>query len=183
MIDFPKEEKEIKNILTFFNEDIKQVRTGRASASLVENIQIESYNSMMPLQHVAAISTPDARSIMIKPWDKSNLPAIESAIKKASLGFGMIAESDQLRLTIPPLTEERRKDFAKLIGKKMEDAKISVRKRRDDIWKTIQEEEKAKLISENMKFSQKEKMEKMIEEVNKQIESAAAKKEKEVMEI
>lgn len=183
MIDFAKEEKELKSILAFFTEDIKQVRTGRSSASLVENIQVESYGSVMQLSHVAAISTPDARSILIKPWDKSGLPAIESAVKKANLGFGMSAESDQLRLTIPPLTEERRKEFVKMIGRKMEDAKISVRKKRDDIWKTIQEEEKAKIISENLKFSQKEKMEKMVEELNRQIEAVAEKKEKEVMEI
>lgn len=183
MIDFTKEEKELKNILAFFTEDIKQVRTGKASSSLVENILVDSYGVPTPLQHVAAISTPDARSIIVKPWDKSNMPAIESAIKKASLGFGMVAEGDQLRLTIPPLTEERRKEFVKLIGKKMEESKISVRKKRDDIWETIQEEEKAKIISENLKFSQKEKMEKMIQEYNKKIEEIAEKKEKEIMEI
>ncbi|MDO8523567.1 MAG: ribosome recycling factor [bacterium] len=183
MIDFAKEEKDLKNILAFFAEDIKQVRTGRASSSLVENIQIESYGAQMPLSHVAAISTPDARSIVVKPWDKSTLPGIESAIKKANLGLGMVAESGQVRLTIPQLTEDRRKEFAKLIGKKMEEAKKSIRKQRDDIWKTIQEEERAKLISENLKFSQKEKMEKMVEEITKQIETLAEKKEKEVMEI
>lgn len=183
MIDFAKEEKDMKNILAFFADDIKQVRTGRASSSLVENIQVESYGSQMALSHVAAISTPDARSIVVKPWDKSTLPGIEAAIKKENLGLGMIAESGQVRLTIPPLTEDRRKEFAKLIGKKMEEAKKSVRKQRDDIRKTIQEEERAKTISENMKFSQEEKMEKIVAEINKQIEALAEKKEKEVMEI
>ena len=183
MIDFAKEEKELKSILNFFTEDLKQVRTGKASSSLVENILVDSYGTPTPLQHVAAISTPDARSIIVKPWDKSTLPDIESAIRKESLGLGMIAESEQVRLTIPPLTEDRRKEFVKVIGKKMEEAKITVRKKRDDIRKTILDEERAKLISEDKKFSQNEKMEKVIEEAIKQIEALAEKKEKEVMEI
>ncbi|MDP2668332.1 MAG: ribosome recycling factor [bacterium] len=183
MIDFAKEEKDMKNILAFFAEDIKQVRTGRASSSLVENIQVESYGAMTALSHVAAISTPDARSIVVKPWDKSILPCIEAAIKKENLGLGMIAESGQVRLTIPPLTEDRRKEFVKLIGKKMEEAKKSIRKQRDDIKKTILDEERAKIISEDQKFSQNEKMEKMTEEFNKKIEESAEKKEKELMEV
>ncbi len=183
MIDFQAEEKDFQNIVAHFVEAIKQIRIGRASASLVENIMVESYGSQMPLSHVAAISTPDAKSIMIKPWDKSTLPSIESAIQKSNLGFSIISESEQVRISIPPLTEDRRKEFVKLVGKKMEEAKISMRKKRDDIWKTIQEEERAKLISENQRFSQKEKMEKIVSDFNKKIEDAVAKKEKEIMEV
>ncbi|OGF61873.1 ribosome recycling factor [Candidatus Giovannonibacteria bacterium RIFCSPHIGHO2_01_FULL_45_33] len=183
MINFTEEEKEFKKILDHFTGELKTVRTGRSHSSLVENIMVDSYGSQIPLSHVSAISTPDARSIVVKPWDKSTLPNIESAIKKENLGLGMIAESGQIRLTIPPLTEDRRKEFVKLIGKKMEESKITLRKRRDDIRKTILDEERAKTISEDQKFSQNEKMEKMTEEFNKKIEEFAAKKEKELMEV
>jgi len=183
MINFTEEEKEFKKILDHFTEELKVIRTGRSHASLVENIMVDSYGAQMPLSHVSAISTPDPKSIIVKPWDKSMLPAIESALKKSNLGFSIIAEAGQVRLTLPPLNEERRKEFVKLVGKKMEDAKISLRKRRDDIRKTILDEERAKTISENQKFSQNEKMEKMTEEFNKKIEETSAKKEKELMEV
>ena len=183
MINFIEEEKEFKKILDHFIEELKAIRTGRAHSSLVENITVDSYGSQMPLSHVSAISTPDPKCIVVKPWDKSMLPSIESALQKSNLGFSIIAESGQVRLTLPPMNEERRKEFVKLVGKKMEDAKISLRKRRDDIRKTILDEERAKTISEDQKFSQNEKMEKMTEEFNKKIEDVSAKKEKELMEV
>src|SRR3989344_2421042 len=155
MINFIEEEKEFKKILDHFTEELKVIRTGRSHASLVENIMVDSYGAQMPLSHVSAISTPDPKSIIVKPWDKSMLPAIESALQKSNLGFSIIAEAGQVRLTLPPLNEERRKEFVKLVGKKMEDAKIS----------------------------QNEKMEKMTEEFNKKIEDVSAKKEKELMEV
>lgn len=170
-------------VIERFETDIKDLRTGRAHISMVENIEVDVYGVRTPLMHVAAISTPDPRSIVIKPWDKSNLPAIEQALLKANLGASPIAEKDQVRLSIQPPTEERRRELVKLLGKKGEEVRIAVRRLRDDIWKTIQDEERENKISEDQKFSQKEKMEKLIEDTNKKISDISAKKEKEIMEI
>lgn len=183
MIDFTKEEKDLHTIIDRFEGELKELRTGRAHISMVENIEVEAYGAKTPLMHVAAISSPDARSLVIKPWDKSTMQAIEQALMKANLGANPIAEKDQIRLSIQPPTEERRRDLVKLLGKKEEEARIAVRRFRDDIWKTIQDEEKKGTISEDQKFSQKEKMEKIIESGNKKIAEISAKKEREIMDV
>ena len=183
MIDFAKEQKIFQEIIKRFEDDLKDLRTGRAHISMVENIAVEAYGVKTPLMHVASISTPDSRSIVVKPWDKSTLQAIEQALAKANLGANPIAEKDQVRLSMPPPTEERRLDLVKILGKKAEEARISMRRTRDDIWKTIQDEERGGAISEDQKFSQKEKMEKLVEETNKKISDISEKKEKEIMEI
>lgn len=183
MIDFSKEEKEFQKIILWFTEELKKIRTGRATSSVLEGITVESYGALTPLAHAAALSSPDPKSVLIRPWDKNLLPAIEQALVRANLGLSIISETDQVRAIFPALTEERRKEFAKIVGQKAEEARISARKRRDEIWKTIQEEERAKIISENQRFSQKEKMEKISEETNKKIAELAAKKEKELMEL
>lgn len=182
MIDFSKEEKEFKNIILGFEGELKKIRAGRASTSVLEEIMIESYGAKVPLGHAAALSSPDPKSVLIRPWDKNLLPVVEQALTKANLGLSLISETDQVRAIFPALTEERRKEFVKIVGKRAEEARIAVRKRRDEIWKTIQEEERAKIISENQKFSQKEKMEKIVSEINKKITGLAKKKEKELME-
>ena len=183
MIDFQAEEKEFKNILARFEEELKKIRTGRAASSILENIMVESYGAFVPLSHIAALSSPDPKSVVFHPWDKSALPAIESALSKANLGLSVISERDQVRAVFPALTEERRREFVKMVKQKAEEARINLRRRRDEIWKTIQGEERAKLISETQKYSQKERMEKMADESNKKISDLAEKKEKELMEI
>ena len=182
MIDFQKEEKEFQSIIFRFEEELKKIRTGRATAAVLEGVVIESYGAQIPLSHAASLSSPDPRSVVARPWDKNLLPAIEQALLKAGLGLSIISEKDQVRAVFPALTEERRKDFVKVVGKKAEEARILARRRRDEIWKTIQEEERAKLISETQKYSQKEKMEKLAEDANKKIAALAEKKGKEVME-
>lgn len=183
MINFQEEEKEFKKILANFEEAIKKIRTGRASSSVFEGVMVEHYGIQTPLWHIASLSSPDPRSVVIRPWDKNLLPAVEQALAKANLGLSIISETDQIRAVFPALTEERRKEFAKIVMQKTEERRIEVRRRRDEIKKTIQEEERAKIISETQKFSQNERMEKMVEETNKNITELAAKKEKEIMEI
>src|SRR3989338_761510 len=166
MIDFIAEEKEFKNILSKFEGELKKIRTGRASSVVLESIMVDSYGTLTPLMHVAALSSPDPKSIIVRPWDRTILPAIEQALEKANLGVSIISEKDQVRVVFPALTEERRKEFVKIVGKQAEEARIKTRRRRDEIWKTIQEEERSKLISEN-----------------KKIEEMTEKKEKEIMTI
>ncbi len=183
MTDIKTIESKLRETVLKFEEELKNIRTGRAHTGMVENLTIEVYGAHMPLSHIAALSTPDAKSIIIKPWDKTNLPAIEQAIQKSNLGLQPISDKDQIRLSIPLLTEERRKEMVKIVGKKMEEARIAVRVLRDEVWKKIQEDEHEGIISENEKFSDKEKMEKIVAEINKKIAKTADKKEKELMEI
>jgi ribosome recycling factor len=183
MIDFNKEEKNLADTVSQFEGDLKNLRVGRAHISLVEDIMVESYGAKSPISHVASLSSPDQKSILISPWDKSLLPAIASAIEKSGLGVAPVADQDQIRLSFPSMTEERRKETIKVLNKKTEETRILVRKLRDDIWSTIQEDHKEKNISEDQKFSQKEKMEKLVEGINKKIAETAEKKEKEIMEV
>ena len=181
MIDFIEEEAEVKNILSRFDGELKKIRAGRANPSVLEDILVESYGAKLPIKNIAAISVADARSIVVKPWDKNSLPQLGEALERANLNVGISAEKDQIRVTFPPLTEERRRDLIKFIGKQAEEIKIQLRQKRDDIWKTIQEALRLKKISEDQKFSDKEKMEKMIAEANDKIEEARKKKEGELL--
>jgi ribosome recycling factor len=183
MVDITKEEDGFKKILVRFEEDIKQLRAGRVNLSSAEDIIVEIYGAPSKIAHVAAVSSPDARSIIVKPWDKTILPQIEQAIQRSNIGGAIISEKDQVRISFPPLSEERRLEFVKMLGKKTEEWKIAVRQHREDIWKRIQDEAKEKTISEDQKFSQKEKMEKMVADYNKKIEESSEKKEKEIMTV
>lgn len=183
MIDFAKEENKFQETVRRLEEEIKELRTGRAHIGMVENIDVDAYGAKSSLVQVASLATPDPRTIVIKPWDKSLMPAIEQALSKSSIDVNPIAEKDQIRMVMPPPTEERRRDLVKILGKKLEEARIAVRQNRDDIWKTIQEEAREGAISEDQKFSQKEKMEHMVEAINKTISDIATKKEKEIMEV
>jgi len=183
MIDFAKEEKTFDDIIAKFESDLVNFRVGRIHISLVENIMVDSYGAKVSLSHVASLSSPDPRSIIVKPWDKTLLPAVQRALEMANLGAAIFAEKDQVRFSFSSLTEEKRKESVKNLGKKTEETRISVRIARDDIWKTIQEEHKSNAISENQKFSQKQKMEKIVEQINEKIAGLAEKKEKEIMEV
>lgn len=183
MADLKKAQKKLDEVIQKFHGDLLGIRTGRAHISMVEGILVDSYGSKVPISHVASISTPDAKSILIKPWDKSLMPQIESAIQKSNLGIQPISDKDQIRLSMPPVTQERRKELIKFLGKKMEEARIAVRQAREDLWRQIQQEERDKVISENQKFEEKEDMEKMVGKINDQIAELADKKEKEIMTV
>jgi len=183
MANFKKAQEKLSDIIKRFKDEISGIRAGKAHISMVEGILVDSYGSKVPISHVASISTPDAKSILIKPWDKSIMPQIESAIQKSSLGIQPISDKDQIRLSPPSLTEERRKELTKVIGKKMEEARISVRQAREDLWREIQQEERDKVISENQKFEEKEEMEKIVGKINDQIAELAEKKEKEILTV
>ena len=147
MANFKKAQEKLDEIIKRFQNDLTGIRTGKAHISMVEGILVDSYGSKVPISHMASISTPDAKSILIKPWDKSLMPQIESAIQKSNLGVQPISDKDQVRLSLPPLTEERRKDLTKVVGKKMEEARIAVRQAREELWRDIQQEERDKVIS------------------------------------
>ena len=171
----------LEKILSDLKSDVASLRTGRATPALVEDLEIEAYGVRQPLKAIAAISSPEPRQIVIQPWDKALLPAIEKAIQASSLGLNPIADKDTIRLALPTLTEERKRDLVKLLKEKLEEARIKVRRVRDEAMKGIDAQEKAKAISEDEKFRQKQEAEKTVGEINRKIEELGAKKEQEIM--
>ena len=175
--------QKLEKIIEHLKQETASLRTGRATPALVEDLEVEQYGAKMPLKGVAAISAPDARQIVIQPWDKSMLPAIEKAIQQSALGLNPVADRDTIRLSIPSLTEERRKELVKLLGKHLEDARIQVRRERDEALKSVDQMERDKKISEDEKFRQAKEVQKQVDEFNKKIEEITAAKEKEIMVI
>lgn len=159
------------------------MRTGRATPALVENLEVEHYGVKAPLRGIAAISATGPREIVIQPWDKSALPAIEKAIAGSTLGLAPIADRDAIRLSIPPLTQERRTEMVKMLGKYGEEARIHVRRERDEALKESERAYKAKEISEDERFRRKNEIQKIVDEANKKIEDTAAAKEKEILTV
>lgn len=180
MTDF---KQKLGAILERLKRDIGSIRTGRATSSLVENLEVDYFGTKTPLKALASISIPEPRSLLIRPWDKNAVQPIEKAIQSSSLGMNPIADRDGVRLSIPPLTEERRKDLAKALGKFMEEARIQARREREETLKEIDRKEKAKEISEDEKFRQKQEVQKAVDETNKKIEEMGTAKEKEVMTV
>ncbi len=159
-----------------------KIRTGRASGAIVENIKIEYFGSPTPLGQVGAISTPDARTILIQPWDKTTLSAIERAILASDLGLNPNNDGSVIRIPIPPLTEERRKDLVKMCRKIGEEGKIAVRNVRRDNIEALKTAEKKEHFSEDDRKRGEEDIQKLTDRYVKDIDAVLEKKEKEIME-
>lgn len=170
-----------QNTIDHLKSEIASLRTGRATPALIEDLEVDYYGSKTPLKAMAAISNPEPRTLVIQPWDKGAMQLIEKAIQASPLGINPIADRDVIRLSIPPLNEERRKELVKLLGRYIEDARISVRKEREDSLRVIDHQFKAKEISEDERFRQRSDIQKIVDEINKKIEDIAAAKEKEIM--
>jgi len=166
-----------------FKSELGKIRTGRASPSLVEGVMADYYGIKTPLIQIASINTPEPRLLVIQPWSRDSLVAIESAIREANLGFNPSNDGSIIRINVPPLTEERRKELVKFLHKKAEEARVSVRNVREEIWKKIQDLEKSGVVSEDDKFLGKDALQKVVDEYNKKIEEMAGKKEKEIMTV
>jgi ribosome recycling factor len=161
--------------------DLGGLRTGRASVALVEPVHVEVYGSNMPLNQVATVSTPEPRMLSVQVWDRSNVNAVEKAIRNAGLGINPIVDGQVIRLPIPELTEERRKELAKLVGQYAEKAKIAVRNVRRDGMEHLKADEKKHDISEDERKRLENEVQKLTDETIKEIDEAAAAKEKEIL--
>ena len=172
-------DKTIENYRT----EVSGVRTNRAHPSMVEDLPVEYFGVKSPLKQVASVSLSDPRTLMISPWNKDNLIDIEKAIKDSDLDVSPNNNGQVITISLPSLTEERRKELVKVLGKKTESARIGVRKIREDLWSDIQEKEKNGEISEDDKFRMKDQLQKVVDEYNEKIEEISQKKEKDIMEI
>ena len=161
--------------------DLGGLRTGRASTTLLEPVTVEVYGAHMPLNQVATISAPEPRMLSVQVWDRSNVGPVEKAIRSAGLGLNPISEGQTLRLPIPDLTEERRKELAKLASQYAEKAKIAVRNVRRDGMDLLKTDEKKHEISEDERKRQEQEVQKLTDETIKEIDDASHIKEKEIL--
>lgn len=173
----------LNKIVDHLKTEISSLRTGRATPALVEGLEVDYYGSKTTLKAIASISSPEARQLVIQPWDKGAIQAIEKAIQSSSLGLNPVTDREAIRLSIPSLTEERRRELLKILGRNLEDARIQVRKEREEALREIDRKEKAKEISENEKFRQKNELQKIVDGINKRIEEVGSLKEKEIMTV
>ena len=162
--------------------DFQRIRTGRASASLLDGIKVDCYETQMPLDQVASISVPESRLITIQPWDQSVIGDIEKGILKSELGLTPMNDGKIIRIAIPPLTEERRKELAKVARKMAEEGKIAIRNHRRDANEMFKELKKEKEISEDEFHKAQDEVQKITDEFVKKIDEITAKKEKEIVE-
>jgi len=161
--------------------DLGGLRTGRASTALLDTINVEVYGAQMPLNQVATVSVPEARMLTVQVWDKSNIQPVEKAIRSAGLGLNPITDGQLIRLPIPDLTEERRKELAKLVGQYAEKARIAVRNVRRDGMDQLKQDEKKHLISEDERKRLEIEVQKLTDQTISDIDDAAATKEKEIL--
>jgi ribosome recycling factor len=175
-------EKKMKVSEDHFRKELSKLRTGRANINIFEDIKVPYYGTLTPINQVATLGVPDPTLIVIQPWDPSVLEALEKAVRGSEFGFNPINDGKVLKVPIPPLDEERRRDMAKRIGKMLEEEKTALRNMRRESKEFIEDLEKEKEITEDDKFTGLEKLQALLEEHVKRIEDYAAAKEKEILE-
>jgi ribosome recycling factor len=174
-------ERRMKGAVEALKSDLQGLRTGRANTTLLDPVVVEVYGSMMPLSQVATVSAPEPRMLSVQVWDKSNMIPVEKGIAHANLGLNPIIDGQTLRLPIPDLTQERRKELAKLAGQYAEKAKIAIRNVRRDAMESLKTDEKKKEISEDDRKRSEEQVQKLTDQYVKETDEAAAKKEQEIL--
>ena len=169
--------------VTALKEEFSALRTGRASSALLDQIQVDAYGSSVPINQVAGISVPDARALQVSVWDRGVVVSVEKAIRSAGLGLNPVVEGQNLRIPIPPLTEERRRDIAKLAGKYAEQQRIAIRNVRHHANDDIKKAEKDGAITEDELRKMNDEVQKMTNEAIKRVDEALKIKEQEIMQV
>ena len=166
-----------------FKRDLSKVRTGRASTAMLDGIKVDYYGTPTPVNQVATVTVVDARLISVKPWEKNMVAVIDKAIRASDLGINPVADADLVRLPIPPLTQERRRDLVKSVKKMTEEAKVAVRGSRRDAMDLLKEAEKDKEITEDQRKNGEKRVQDLTDKFVATVDELAASKEKEIMEI
>lgn len=179
--DFSKLKNKAKEVEEWLKKEYTGVRTGMAAPALLDSVVVESYGSRMGIKELASVSIEDARSLRVSPWDSSQTASIEKAITLANLGVSIRADEKGLRVLFPELTTERRASLVKIANNKLEEARISLRTARDEVWSEIQKKEREGEMGEDDKFRLKTEMQKIIDDASEKLEAVAAKKDKEIM--
>ncbi|OGZ31822.1 MAG: ribosome recycling factor [Candidatus Portnoybacteria bacterium RBG_13_40_8] len=173
---------ELESTIQFLKGELVKIKTSRATPAMVEDIEIDCYNQKFPVKQLASINVPQPRLIIIQPWDKAILQDIERGIRNKS-SFSPVVDGELIRINIPTLSEEQRKEYCKVIADKTEEARISIRLNREKVWKDIQEMERNGEIREDDKFRAKDELQELVDDYNKKIDELKKTKESEVMTI
>ncbi|HEY9584138.1 MAG TPA: ribosome recycling factor [Candidatus Paceibacterota bacterium] len=178
--NFSKFKENLKSVEDWIAKEFSGIRTARATPAILDAIFVEAYGSKMPIKQVATINIEDARTIRIAPFDLTQGKAIEKAITAANLGLSVSADDRGVRVNFPELTAERRTSLLKLAKERLEQAKVSVRKHRDDVVKDIEDKNKKKEMTDDEKFRNKADLQKLVDDFNKKLDEHYSKKEKEI---
>ena len=173
---------EIDKVIIFLEREFSKIRTGRANPSLVEDVVVDCFGEKFPLKQLAAISVPEPKQIVIQPWDKSYTEGIVAALEKTGVGANPVVDRDSIRINLPALNEDYRKELQRVISEKQEEARKTIRHWREKAWEEIQEKSKLGEIREDDKFRAKEDLQKIVDESNKKIEDLGERKKQEVIE-
>lgn len=175
--------RQMDEAIARFQDELKTINTGRASSLLVEGIVVSYYGSQTPLKQVATITTPDANQIVITPWDKNALGDIESAIRNSDIGLSPTNDGNSVRLSLPPMTEERRIDLKKMISKLAEEAKVSLRNHRGESWDKAKDAEKKSELTEDDRYQAEKELNNLITKKNQTVDEITQQKEAEIMKV
>ncbi|MDR2395429.1 MAG: ribosome recycling factor [Endomicrobium sp.] len=180
---FSASQEAMKKTIDRLKTELSSLRTGRPSTAVIENIKVESYGAVMTINQVAGVSLPDAKTIEIRPWDISQLGVIEKAILKADIGMTPVNDGKLIRINVPPLTEDRRKEIAKSINRMAEDFRVAVRNERRSLLENIKKLERDKTITEDVRKKSEAEAQKITDNFIKLIDELISAKEKEVMQV
>ncbi|MFH1036915.1 MAG: ribosome-recycling factor [Patescibacteria group bacterium] len=170
---------ECDKTVSFFNREMEKIRTGRATPALVEDVVVDCFNQKLPLKQLGAISIPEARQILIQPWDASYIPGIVAALERTGVGANPIVDKNSIRISLPLITADYRKDLMRLISEKQEEARKTIRKWREEAWNEIQVGFRESTVREDDKFRAKDDLQKLVDEYSKKIEEIGERKKKE----
>lgn len=166
-----------------FKRDLQKIRTGRANTSMLDSVKVDYYGTPTPVNQVATVQVVDARLITVKPWEKNMIAVIDKAIRASDLGINPVSDSELVRVPIPPLTQERRKDLAKTVGKQTEEARVAVRSARRDAMDMVKDAEKDKQITEDQRKDGEKRIQDLTDKYIAMVDDIAKAKEKEIMEL
>jgi ribosome recycling factor len=176
-------EGKMKKTLELLKQDLATVRAGRANPSILDKVQADYFGTMTPINQMAGISAPEPRMMLVQPWDKSTIALIEKAILKSDLGLNPSNDGAVIRIIVPQLTEERRAELVKVVKKKTEEARVSIRNIRRNVNDQIKDEEKKKTCSENDSKKSQEDIQKLTDKYIKELDKVFENKEKDIMEV
>jgi len=176
-------DNKMQKTVQVLKREMETIRSGRATSALVDQIMVEAYGTNTPLSQLASISVPEARLLLIQPWDRSIVGNVQKAIQKSDLGLNPMSDGEVLRLVIPPPTEERRKELVKVVHKRVEDAKIAVRNVRRDALEELRKLEKDKEVSRDENVRATDKLQKLTDRFIAEVSKVGADKESEIMEV
>ncbi|MFH1546994.1 MAG: ribosome recycling factor [bacterium] len=181
-MDFEKGKDNISQIISSFSSDLSKLRSGRASTDMIDSVKVNAYESLMPISHVASISIPDARTIVIQTWDKNLVKEVEKAIQSANLGFNPVVDGDIVRISVPALTQELREQYVKDMKERMEQTRVAVRSIRHKMMEHLDSQMKEGVSEDEIKRL-KDEVEDFVKESIEKIDSLGEEKEKEMMAV